>query len=428
MQPNIIFITCHDLGKHLSCYGEKTVNSPALSELAESGVAMDNAFCTAPQCSPSRSALHTGRHAHANGVMGLTHQPFNWGLHGHERHVAQILRENGYVTALLGEQHLSHNPVSLGYHLVRPRKAAADVARDVDDFLCTAAQLGEPFYLEVGLVEAHRPYDWGGATPDDALGVSVPAYLPDAPEAQKEFAELQGAIRALDQAIGRILRSVKAYDLAQNTWILFTADHGLAMPRAKGTLYDPGIGVALLMRWPEAGLEGGRRYSELVSHVDVAPTLFEGLGIETPGDVHGHSYWSLLQGEAYQAREAIFAEKTFHTAYEPMRAVRTRDFKLIANFEVGPLVDVADDVRHSPIYPLMLDQITGQRPPLELYDLHSDPWEKRNLAGSAQCAQVKQDLSRLLVEWMRSTDDPLLRGPIPSPFYEQAVAGLRQGS
>jgi N-sulfoglucosamine sulfohydrolase len=423
-KPNIVLITCHDLGKHLGCYSQETVNSPALDALARQGVVMDQAYCTAPQCSPSRSALHTGRHAHANGIMGLTHEPFNWRLHPGEKHMARLLQEAGYETALIGEQHLSHNPRALGYDEVQEAKTAVTVANAAAAFIEAHRGAERPFYLETGFVEVHRPYDWGGATPDSSLGVQVPSYLPDAPAAREEFAALQGAIAALDQGVGQIVTALEENGLTQNTWLIFTVDHGLAMPRAKGTLYDSGLGVALIMHWPAAGISGGRRYAQLVSHVDLVPTLLEGIGLPLPDNLHGRSYWPLLQGEAYRENEAVFAEKTFHTAYEPMRAVRTQSHKLIVNFEVGPLMDVADDVRHSPIYPLMLNRITGQRPPVELYDLQQDPEELANLAGNAETAVLEQEMVNLLVDWMQDTADPLLQGPVPSPYYRQTVGQL----
>jgi len=396
------------------------VSSPTLDALAAGGVTFDKSFCTAPQCSPSRAALHTGRYPHTTGVLGLAHQPFGWRIDPRERHVAHILRDIGYRTSLVGMQHLVEcgSEHELGYQQVtsvQPAYEEADVA---------IAQLGElyssgqPFYLEVGFEEPHRPYDFGGAVPDISRGVAVPPYLPDTSESHDDFAALQGAIRQMDTAVGRILAAVD-----DNTLVVFVTDHGLAMPRAKCTLYDPGIEVALLMRGP--GISHGRVVSELVSNVDIAPTLLDAVGQPSEPTMHGRSFWPLLLEQQYVPRQEVFAEKTYHTAYEPMRAIRTDKHKLILNLEVGLRFDVAGDIMTSPIYPLMIPEMLGTRPVVELYDLQRDPWERTNLTDSAAVEGAQTDLLRRLLRWMEETDDPLLRAPVTSPFLSDAHARLR---
>src|SRR5262249_11276626 len=138
----------------------------------------------------------------------------------------------------------------------------------------------------------------------------------------------------------------------------------------------------------------------------------------------GKSFWSLLQHNAYIARTEVYAEKTFHTYYEPMRAVRGDHHKLVVNFEVSTRVDVPTDIRQSPIYPLMQSEFDDVRPPVELYDLGDDRWERHNLAGSAEYADVESDLLLRLRDWMRSTRDPLLDGPVASPYYTDVRALL----
>lgn len=425
-QPNIVFITCHDLGRHLGLYGQRTVSTPNLDRLAADGVVFDRSFCTAPQCSPSRSSLHTGRHAHSNGVMGLTHDPFNWRLHDDEQHIAARLRDAGYHTALFGIQHLTDRAHvhDLGYEVVAAdHEPATRIAAAVTDYLMTEGQR-QPFYLEVGFFEPHRPYDWHRTPPDDSKGVDLPPYIPDSADSRAEFAALQGMIQALDDGVGMILEALDQTGLAGNTWLVFTTDHGLAMPRAKCSLYDPGIETALMMRWPGGDLTGGRRVDALVSHVDVVPTLLDGLSLPLPDNLHGQSVWPLLRGDAFTPRDAIFAEKTFHTAYEPMRATRTTTHKLIVNFEVGPRVDVPDDIRAGRIYPQMIDQLAGHRPYVELYDLAADPGETVNRAGDPAYAAVETDLRARLLAWMRATDDPLLAGRVVSPFYRHVVGDV----
>lgn len=428
-RPNILFITSHDLGRHLGCYGRESVTSPSLDRLAATGVLFENSFCTAPQCSPSRASLHTGRHAHAVGMHGLAHSPFSWRLHPDETHLAVLLKTAGYDTALCGVQHLvsTREVADLGYDVYRsddPVRPAPELAQEAAAYLRAARRHDHPFYLEVGFYEPHRPYEWGGAKPDDQHGVAIVDYLPDSSASRTEFAALQGAILQLDTAVGEILAVLEQEGLAGNTWVIFAVDHGLAMPRAKCTLYDPGIEAALLMRWPEADIAGGRRYDFLVSHVDVVPTILEALDLSPNLPLHGRSLWPLLQGEAYEPNSIVFAEKTYHTGYEPMRSIRSEQYKLIVNFEVDTKVSVPDDIREGLIYPEMIDQLTGQRPYLELYDLAADPAETTNLAGKPELAEVEQTLRAQLLEWMRQTDDPLLQAPIASPYYSAALKQL----
>src|SRR3982751_5538834 len=119
---SVLFFTCHDLGQHLGCYGQPTVTSPALDALASSGVRCARSFCTAPQCSPSRASLHTGRYPHSTGVLGLAHAPFGWRLDQRERHFAHIVADAGYSTSLVGMQHLIDrgSAKDLGYQQVSP--------------------------------------------------------------------------------------------------------------------------------------------------------------------------------------------------------------------------------------------------------------------------------------------------------------------
>ena len=318
----------------------------------------------------------------------------------------------------------------LGYRSVLPVAPAYEEAEAAIGLIRELSRLEQPFYVEVGFEEPHRPYDFGGAEPDTSRGVAVPGYLPHVPESRQDLAAFQGAIRQMDAGVGRILAGLDELGLTESTCVIFATDHGAAMPRAKCTLYDPGIEVALLWRWPSAGVSGGRVVSDMVSNVDVTPSLLDALTVAAPKPVQGQSVWPLLRGKRQtdqQPRTEVFAEKTFHTNYEPMRAIRTSRYKLIVNFEVSTRVDVPSDIRESPIYPLMLKQLDDVRPPVELYDLAEDRWEQRNLAGSSEPAEIETNLRQRLLEWMRTTNDPLLDGPVASPYYTDALTRLRDG-
>ena len=426
-RPNLVMIDCHDLGRHLGCYGRSAVPSDAIDALAADGVRFASAYATAPQCSPSRASLYTGRHAHDVGMLGLAHAPFDWTLHPGTRYLASYLQEAGWSTHHVGVQHVAHDTpahaLGLGFdthdasHALAP-EVAEHAVRRVQDAV-------GPFFLNVGFFEPHRHEDgrYGVHPPYTARGVDVPAYLPDVPDVREEMAALQGAIHALDQGVARVLEAVDARADAADTWIVFTTDHGLALPRAKASMYDPGLGVALVMRWPSEGLTGGRTIDALTSHVDLVPTLLEGVGLPVPSELHGRSLWSLLRGDPDALHDAVYAEKTFHTAYEPQRMIRTDRWKLVANLEVD-ILNVPGDVLRSPVTPHMVDEIARERAPLELYDLVADPEERANLADDPDHAEVRRRLASDLLAWMRATADPILDGPVASPFRTNALRAL----
>jgi arylsulfatase A-like enzyme len=227
----------------------------------------------------------------------------------------------------------------------------------------------------------------------------------------------------VDAAIGRILAALERTRIAGDTLVIFSADHGVAMPRAKCTLYDPGIGIALLVRWPDGGVRPGTVIRELASNVDVLPTLLETIGAPTAKKIQGQTLLARLRGQL-AGRDAIFAEKTFHSYYDPMRCIRTERHKLIRNFETGFAVEVPGDIQRGEIFRADPGRYaTDRRHVVELYDLEEDPLEQRNLAGTPDVVEVERDLDQRLWSWMEDTDDPLLRGPIPSPRYQLALQG-----
>ena len=432
-KPHVFVITCHDLGQHLGCYGVGSVRSPHLDRLAATGARFEHAFCTAPQCSPSRASLATGRYPHSHGVMGLTHRGFDWDLHPGEQHTAARLAAHGYETHLFGLQHVTQNVNRLGFQHLHAQGAnhgggtgstsALDVAAAVEAFLL-GARSQAPLYVEINFFEPHRPYDFGGVAPDSTAGVVVPPYLPQSPEAQAELAALQGAIRAVDQAVGRVLDALERAGLARRALVIFSADHGLAMPRAKCTLYDPGISIALLVRWPDGNVQAGMAVPALVSNLDVLPTILEAAGLPLPEEVQGSSFLALVCGEPHRAREAVYAEKTFHIYYDPMRCVRTARFKYIRNFESAFAVEVPGDVQRGVLFRADPGRYAVDRQQLvELYDLGADPLEQHNLAGRPELADAQRELDQRLWQWMEETQDPLLGGPIASPRYRLALQG-----
>lgn len=442
MKPNILFIICHDLGQHLGCYGDSSVKTSNLDLLATEGVRFKNYFATAPQCSPSRASIITGRYPHSHGLMGLANRypPFmDWTLPLSERTIAERLKKVGYSTYLFGLQHERRNPSALGFdEIIEPgskRKYLCDkVSPLVIDFLKHSAR--EPFFANVGFAEVHRPYPRELYRPDDPKKVFVPPYLPDIPQIRQDIAEFHGAIRKADEAVGSILNALKKANLEENTLVIFTTDHGIAFPRAKCTLYDPGIKTTLIMCWPAGGITGGGEYLELLSNVDFLPTILDIVGAPISEDIQGRSFLSLLQNESFKKRDEIFAEKTYHMIYDPMRCIRTQQYKYILNLSDGPMRTLASldtstsgdstlsysfephqavdfvDLANIPSSQRLF-YLLKSHPVEELYDFKNDPYEQHNLANIPEYVNIQKKLRNRLTKWMEETKDPILKGFVP---------------
>ena len=425
-QPlNIIVVICHDLGQHLGCYGAPDVRSVNIDAFAGDGTRFANSFCSAPQCSPSRAALWTGRFPHANGVVGLTHAGFANDLNPGEMHLAQLLRLEGYETHLFGNQHEARTPERCGHEHIHGSGPCARIASKFAGWLGQRAGSEQAFFAQVNFFEPHRPFPHEDvqALPPEQLAV-LP-YLPDIPEVRQDLAELEASITSADRAFGVIVEAVRASRIADRTLVVFTADHGIAFPHAKMTLYDPGIKVALILAGP--GIAQGEVRHEMISNVDVMPTLLELAGLPVPGNLHGRSFAGLLKGEAYTPNELLFAEKTYHTYYDPMRAVRSHHWKLIANFEFAPWQETSPDYFNNAkgyvevSKALNVPYDVEYHPPYELFDLNTDPYEQHNLADDPQYRSQRDELIRALWEWMQKTGDPLLDGPMAQGAYRQRM-------
>ncbi len=431
-RPNVVLIITHDTGRHLGCYGQP-VETPNLDRLAEEGIRFDGHFCVAAQCSPSRGALMTGRWPHCNGLMGLAPR---WTYHPGERTLAQRLAAAGYETVLFGLQHEGRDPHRLGYARAETALAAsgfryADAASDPGRTLAGQAaewirhrqgERARPYLLVIGLAETHRPWNRPEYDSEAAAEVVVPAYLPDDPRVRAELARFQGAVRLADQAVGEVLRAVDSGSDRDRTLVVFTVDHGIAFPRAKGMSYDPGLATALLMRWP-GHIRARTVSSELLCNVDVLPTILEAAGIEVAGEIQGRSFFQLLIGGTHIGRDDFFFEMTWHDRYNPHRGVRTRRYKYIRNFGSLPLVFLPGDIYNSPSGETVREAYyASERPEEELYDLERDPLEQRNLTGATEHAGLLARLRAQVTQWMEDTHDPLLRGPVEPPPAARAEA------
>jgi N-sulfoglucosamine sulfohydrolase len=222
VQPNILYVHSHDTGRYVQPYGHP-VPTPTIQRLADQGLLFRQAFCAAPTCSGSRACLLTGQWAHSNGMIGLAHRGFE--LHDYGHHLVRTLRDAGYWTGLIGEQHLSRDPGVLGYDHV------ADIENHHVDAVAPAARRlieehpSEPFFLSIGFFETHREY-FAPTSVRDSLYSLPPANLPDTPETRRDIASYKASARSLDHGVGAVLNALDEQDLADQTVVILTTDHG----------------------------------------------------------------------------------------------------------------------------------------------------------------------------------------------------------
>lgn len=447
-RPNILIMLPHDLGNFVGCYGHRSVRTPHLDGLAARGVRFRNCFATSPECTPSRGSLMTGLHPHQNGLMGLSN--FGWSLK--VPHLAARMCDLGYATHHFGLQHETHEPIeTLGYQHVHATesKAAPDVCQSLCRFLRESSDsAGSPWFAHAGFFHVHRV--WCALSdsrflPDE---IDVPPWLPDRPTVRKDLARFHEDIAVMDEAIGSVLSTLNQTGLDRQTLVIFITDHGAAFPGAKATLYDAGVRIPMIMHWPGV-IDGGAVFDELLSGTDVTPTLLELVGGATPPDLAGRSFLPLLRGDPYDAREEVGGGLFYDVAYDPMHYIRTHTHKYIRSFAVtaedaagadpqtlstykaGRWIRVDDfDVLTSPTWQALADETDASRPPREeLYDLRSDPSERRNLADDPRSRSILDAMRQRMDRMMRDTDSPLLNGHVPPPKAQrQAFVNHAPGS
>jgi len=413
MRPNVLYLHSHDTGRYVQPYGYP-VPTPNIQHLADQGVLFRQAFCAAPVCSGSRAALLTGQCTHATGMLGLAHRGYH--LYHPERHIVNVLRDAGYWTGLVGEQHVSADPGGLGYdHVVDlDSTRVSDVAPAATKLIGMRAQGSAPFFLSVGFFETHREF-FEPSSIRDVLYSRPPENVPDNAQTRRDMASFRASARALDQGVGTVLNALEENGLADDTLVFLTTDHGLAFPDAKCTMYDRGIGVMLLVRGP-GGFQRGRVYDALVSHLDLYPTICDVVGLAHPSWLEGTSLLPLVRGDVTEVREEVFAEVTYHAAYEPQRAIRTSRYKYMRRYDEqhpGRVVANLDDSMTKDV--LLAAGWADVDPPWEaLFDLWLDPSEGNNRIDDPKLAGVAENLRERLHDWMLQTGDPLIEGPVPS--------------
>lgn len=430
---NILYIHTHDSGRMLSPYGAAAPTDNLLAFAKEAAV-FTQAYCAGPTCSPSRAALLTGTYPHQNGMLGLAQRGF--GLNDYQRHLVQFLGRHGYHTVLCGIQHESgwyldgEAPGKLGYHEVLTASADAYKKEELHrwdgenaDRVCQWLKQANPeesFFLSYGMHSTHRPYPLEICEVVDERYVRPPFPIDDNEETRHDQAQFLTSAYYMDQNFGKVIAQLKASGLLEKTIVLFTTDHGVALPFNKCNLTDSGIGVSLIMRVPHA-VANGQVIDALVSHVDVLPTLCDLLKLEKPDYLEGTSFAEVFDDVSAEPISEIFAEVNFHTSYEPIRCVRTRRYKYIRYYdESWTKLNLSNmDSSLSKDFYMRHDLAQQQKPMEALYDCYYDPDERQNLVQDLRYQKILEEMRKKLREFQLRTHDPILDGELEmKPTYK----------
>ena len=394
--PGVLVISADDLGTQLGSYGDLTVPTPNIDAIAARGARFTRAYVTQPSCSSSRAAFLTGLYPHQTGQLGLAHMGFamtqDWPV------MPRLLNEElGYFTALAGKLHVAPS-AAFGFFDELVAESAPPWTRDIDIVGKTVARLfqqaaGSAFYIQVDLGDPHPPFErqYGGlpAAPIDADQIKLFSWSPVAGvQGAQEIADYYNSVSRLDSIVGRIVEELRKAGRLENTLIVFWSDNGPAFPRAKTTLYEAGTRVPLIIAGP--GVKAGQVRDELVSTVDIMPTVIQLAGASMPESSEhyaGRDLGPLLRAEPNDWREYLFTEENFHTPqmWAPARAVTNGRWKLIHQLPVG---DTPAQI--------------------QLFDLANDPDERHNLAQRPEHKALREAMLEELKQWRVRSADPLL--------------------
>ncbi|MCH7228054.1 sulfatase [Verrucomicrobiaceae bacterium E54] len=469
-RPNIILFVTDDQSPIAGCYGSPLIQTPHLDQLAAEGTRFTHAYATTASCSASRSVILTGLHNHANGQYGHTH---NYHKFETFRNCTAIslpnqLKALGYRTAHIGKYHVAPESVYAYDRFLREKGGGHNSPAWVESCRPLFEEKSDaPFFLTFWTHDPHRsgavvesapetlkPNRFGnpqpgkqyGETPEvayDPAGVPVPEWLPDTIECRREIAQYYQSCTRTDRALGALVAALKETGHYDNTMIVFTADHGMAFPGAKTTVYEAGLHVPFVVKLPGAAKTGVAN-DALISHADITPSLLDAAGgynartggpktLVPVGPVghgenagpkfkryHGRSWLGLIGTSDSAGWDEHLASHTFHEIqmYYPMRALRDRRYKLIWNIASPLPYPFATDLWAASSWQAQYrqggDANYGKRsvdsyihrPAFELYDLREDPAESVNLADDPAHAERLATMKTRLKAAQKETGDP----------------------
>lgn len=431
-RPNIVWISVEDLSPRLGCYGDSLARSPNIDQLAREGMRFTQAYTPAGVCAPCRSAIITGMYQNSIGThhMRTTHTapglptPYLAVPPPYVKTFTEYLRSAGYYCT---------NNKKTDYQFGVPFTAWDESSGEAH--WRNRPDKSRPFFSIFNFTTTHESGNWDEPEQTDPQDVEVPPYYPDTLPVRKDIARLYDNIARMDKQVGEILQQLQEDGLEEETIVFFWSDHGDGLPRAKRWLYDSGIKVPLIIRWP-GELKPNSVNDTLVSFVDLGPTVLSLTGVPVPVHMQGRPF---LGDQAGTPREYVYgARDRFDESYDMVRAVRDQRYKYIRNYypQKPYVLHVPYRNRMRTMQELLRLDAEGKlegpqklwmrnsRPPEELYDTRRDPFEINNLAEDPGHQKTLVRLREALDRWMEEIED---KGDLPEDrMVEQRWPNGRQ--
>jgi N-sulfoglucosamine sulfohydrolase len=436
-RPNIVFCIADDWGwPHSGSYGDAVVKTPTFDRIAKSGLLFEQAYVSAPSCTPSRNAILTGKYHWA---LGKGANLFSGYPEGHATYPREFAKAGYHV----GAYRKSFGP---GRDLEQP--VAGSAFKSPEAFL-KARPKDAPFCFWFGSFDPHRGYKAGSGASSgiDLTKIEVPPVFPDDAAVRGDIADYYFEVQRFDREVGELLDLLEKTGELSDTIIVMTGDHGWPFPRGKSNLYDLGTRVPLAIMWGDSIKAPGRRIESFVSLVDIAPTFYDLGGVTPPDGLHGSSLRGVMENDPdHRGETFVVTGKERHTPCQldgmpgyPCRAIRTAKHLYIHNIhpdlwpagaEDAPLKPGFADIDGGPTKRLILqDRDTGdgkkffqlscgKRPAEELYDCVKDPFQMNNLAGDPAMKQVLETLRSQMEAELKRTGDLRMEGKGDS--YQEA--------
>ncbi len=461
-RPNILWFIVDDMSANFSCYGEKTIQTPNVDQLAREGTRFSHAFVTAPVCSPCRSALITGMY---QTTIGSHHHRSGRGsikinLPEGVKPIPQLMQAAGYFTCIGDGLLPGEAPSGTARPQAKARNKKAQLGKTDYNFEWPASMYdsadwadraaGQPFFMQVQLLGGklrggtdqaamqltqRAEKEFGQATKTDA--VTLPPYYPRDPVMLRDWAAYLDAVRFTDQHVGRVIDRLKQENLLEDTLVIFMTDHGISHARGKQFLYDEGTHVPLVVRAPRnfpeltKSIQANQVREDLVEHIDLAAISLAAAGIPIPSTMQARNVFAT----DYKPRAAVYAARDrCDETIERLRSVRTERYLYIRNFYpeqphlqpnaykddksiLQALRQLHADGKLDALSEKLLFQPT--RPKEELYLWQTDPWQVKNLADDPAHSQALVDMRERLDRWIKDSHD---HGPESEAMYDSDMA------